>query len=176
MADEENKVVASNATGNAAVKSVKKKTVKKKAVKKSVKKKSVKKAAKKAVKKKPVAATKASSANGNGQKEKAKIRLKDDTPNKEKAQKIASASTVKVPANQKKDSLGLLSTLSIALLFIVGIWAVVSYMSDQEAVSEVAVEVPATEAVVTEAAVAEAVATEEQAEESVGFFDILFGT
>ena len=149
MADEENKVTAEDAAG-AAGKSVKKKSVKK-AAKKSVKKKSVKKVAKKAVKKKSVksASTEKSVAtNGNGQKEKAKIRLKDDAAKKEKAQKIAAATAVKAPAKRKKDSLSLLSTLSIALLFIVGIWALASYMSDNEGTVEVKTETAVEPAVV----------------------------
>ena len=143
MADEEQNV-ADDAAGGASDKSTKKKTVKKatkKSVKKkAVKKKAVKKAAKKSVKKKAVKST-ASAVQGsvvtsnNGQKEKAKIRLKDDAAKAEKAQMAASSTIVKPPVKQKKDGLGLLSTLSIALLVIVGIWTVVSYMSSDDGVT-----------------------------------------
>ena len=151
MAEEEKKVKA----GNAAGKSVKKKTVKK-AAKKSVKKKSVKKATKKTVKKTSAAA---SAANGNGQKEKAKIRLKDES-----AQKVTTSAAVKSPVKQKKDRLGLLSTLSIVMLIIIGVWTVVSYMTEEEVISEVTTEAPAVEAAVVEAIVVEQAAVAEVVE------------
>ena len=124
MADEKNKVAEGNSAESAASKSVKKKTVKK-AAKKAVKKKTVKKTAKKAATKKSVKAAKP--ANGNGQKEKAKIRLKDQaTP------QTTTASKVKVAPKAEKDRLGLLSTLSIFMLLIIGVWAIYSYMNEQE--------------------------------------------
>ena len=142
MADEENKVAADSAAAEKTTKSVKKKTVKK-AAKKSVKKKSVKKSVKKPVKKavkkkstKSATTEKTetavtASANGNGQKEKAKIRLKT----------TQTSTVVRAPV-QKKDSLATLSKISIALLFIIGIWAFVSYLDDEEG-AEVKIE-PAT--------------------------------
>ena len=111
MADEENKVAVGNSAKSPTPKSVKKKTVKK--------------TAKKAATKKSVKAAKP--ANGNGQKEKAKIRLKDQaTP------QTTTASKVKVPPKTEKDRLGLLSTLAIFMLLIIGVWAIYSYMNEQE--------------------------------------------
>ncbi len=141
MADEENKVAADNSAASAS-KSVKKKTVKK-ASKKAVKKKTVKKASKKVVKKKSVKS--ATTTNGNGQKEKAKIRLKNQpTP------QVATTSKVKVPPKVEKDRLSLLSTLSIFMLLIIGIWAIYSYMNEEESAT--------VEEIVTEAVLAPAIA------------------
>jgi hypothetical protein len=146
MADDEKSVAAKAAATDkkpkavkkkTAKKAVKKKSVKKKAAKKAVKKAVKKKSVKKAVKKKTVKATQAT-ANSQSQKEKAKIRLKGDAAKSDSkasaatAAQTKSASAVQIPPKQKKDRLGMISNIAIALLFLVGIWAFVSYMSDDE--------------------------------------------
>jgi len=192
MADEEKKTAAGSTTAKKATKSVKKKTVKKaakKSVKKSVKKKSVKKAAqKKSVTPGAASETTAAvvTANANGQKQKATIRLKSDQP-----------SRVVVPPRQQKDGLATLSKIAITLLIIVGLWAFVSYLSDDEEqaenVADTAVTTtpvaPTPTSVITEIpaytlrnaaptsvspATAEA-ASDEKSEENESFFSGIFG-
>lgn len=132
MADEKNKVAGESTTAEKMTKTTKKKAVKK-AAKKSLKKKPVKKAVKKVINQKStksastekVAVTATVAENSNGQKEKTKPGLK-----------AAQTSAVVSPPKQKKDSLATLSRISIALLFIIGVWAFVSYLYDDEESTE----------------------------------------